>query len=104
MEADPFYKTCCISGKTSKQEKIEWHHNLIFAGRQVNEPFCILPLAKSIHDNIVFYKDLCNYIMLDRATPEERSRYSKAVDYEFMYQNLRKIYGKRNSCNYTRTA
>lgn len=92
MEADPFYKICCISGRTSEQEKIDWHHNLIFAGRQVNEAFCILPLAKSIHDRIVEYKELCDYIMLSRATPEERSRYSKAINYELMYQNLKKKY------------
>lgn len=99
MEADPFYKTCCISGRTSKQEKIDWHHNLIFAGRQVNEVFCILPLAKSIHDRIVEYKELCDYIMLSRATPEERSRYSKAINYELMYQNLKKKYGRKTGNN-----
>lgn len=94
MEADLFYKKCCISGSTS--EKIDWHHNLIFAGRQVNEKFCILPLAKSIHDNIVKYKEKCNWIMLNRASDVELLRYSKATNYIKERERLNKIYGEYN--------
>ncbi len=92
MAADPFYKKCCISGSTS--EKIEWHHNLIFAGKQVNEKFCILPLAKSIHDKIELYKEKCDWIMLNRASDEELLRYSKAVNYKALRDRLNTIYGK----------
>jgi len=94
MLADPFYQQCCITGKTAKDEKIELHHNLIFASRQVNEEFAILPLAKSVHDNIVYYKSLCDYIMWSRATEAQRKFYSKAIDYEQYYQFLKKKHGK----------
>lgn len=94
MEADPFYKQCCITG--SKSGKIDWHHNLIFAGRQVNEKFCILPLLKSIHDNIVVHKEECDWIMWNRATDEEIKRYSKAIDYFKERDRLNKKYGKYN--------
>ena len=43
MEADPYYKRCAWHGRPHPGKKID-HHNLIFAGRQVNEKWCILPI------------------------------------------------------------
>ena len=91
MANDKFYKQCCITGRTD--EKIEWHHNLIYAGRQVNEKWCILPLLKSVHRDIVKYKEACDWIMLNRATDEELERYSKAINYKRERDRLNKIYG-----------
>jgi len=90
LEKDPYYKKCCITGITTG--KIDWHHNLIFAGKQVNEKFCILPLAKSIHDRITEYKEVCDWVMLNRATDAELERYSKAIDYKRMKEKLNEIY------------
>ena len=91
LECDPFYKKCCITGRSD--EKLEWHHNLIYAGKQVNEKFCILPLLQSIHREIVKYKEKCDWIMLNRATDIELEKYSKAIDYKQMKVNLNKKYG-----------
>ncbi len=90
-ERDPFYKQCCITGR--KDEKIEWHHNLIYASKQVQEKFAILPLLKSIHRDIVKYKEKCDWIMWNRATPEQIQKYSKAIDYKAYLERLNKIYG-----------
>jgi hypothetical protein len=71
MAVDPFMRRCAITGTTS--EKIDWHHNLIFAGRQVNERWAIIPLATSVHDRVPRDKELkdrCDHIMLNRATDE----------------------------------
>jgi len=92
---DPFYKRCCITGVLATETKVDWHHNLIFAGRQVSEKWCILPLAKEVHDNIVKYKELCDWIMLNRATDEELQKYSKAVDLLEKRKKLNKKYGSR---------
>lgn len=94
MEADPFYSKCCITGLSNKAVKIDWHHNLIYGGKQVNAKFCILPLADFVHRNIVKYKEKCNWIMLNRATEEELEKYSKAIDYKRMKEVLNKKYGK----------
>lgn len=91
MAADPFYKRCCISGATN--EKIDFHHNLIFGHRQVNEKFAILPLAKSIHDDIVYHKEKCDWIMWNRASDEQIARYSKAINYKLVKERLNKKYG-----------
>jgi len=92
MQQDSFYKQCCITGRTN--EKIDWHHNLIFAGKQVNEKFCILPLAKSIHDNITEWKEKCDWIMLNRASNEELLKYSKAINLFARRKYLNQIYGE----------
>ena len=95
MENDPYYSKCCILGQTN--EKIDWHHNFTWQGRQLNERWCILPLAHSIHERIIAYKDRCDQIMLNRADEATLKKYSKAVDLIHKRDYLNKKYGgKRN--------
>lgn len=91
LENDPYYKKCCITGRND--ERIEFHHNLIYAGKQVNEKFCILPLLQSIHRDIVKYKEVCDWIMVNRGTTEELHKYSKAKNYLWERLRLNKKYG-----------
>lgn len=92
MLEDPFYKVCCISGQTN--ERIELHHNFTWAGRQLNEKWAILPLAHSIHERIIAYKERCDWIMLNRADEATLKKYSKAVDLIRKRDYLNKKYGK----------
>lgn len=80
LAADPSYKVCIVTGSTNG--KIEWHHNLIYAGKQVQERFAILPIMQYIHDkaDIEHVKAILDWIMLNRATEDELFRYSKAVN------------------------
>ena len=96
MSNDPYYIFCCILDAKC-EGKIEWHHNLIYAGRQVNEKFCILPLCEFHHDNIARFKEVVDVLMLNRATDEELLRYSKAVNYIAMRERLNKKYGKNTN-------
>jgi hypothetical protein len=91
MAADPFYKRCCITGKTN--EKIDWHHNFEYQGRQCNEKWCILPLSKSVHDDIVYHKDRCDWVMLNRATLFELIAKSKAINMVSERIRLNEKYG-----------
>ena len=91
MESDSFYKQCCITGRND--EKIEWHHNLIYGGQQVNEKFCILPLTDWVHREIVKHKQKCDWIMWSRASEQEIEKYSKATNYKRELERLNKIYG-----------
>jgi hypothetical protein len=93
MAADPFYERCCITGSMAKNCKVEWHHALIFAGKQVQEKFAILPLRADIHASIVKYKKECDWIMLNRATDEQLEKYSRARDLKRERDRLNKIYG-----------
>ena len=93
MANDKFYDKCCITGLSKNAVKIDFHHNLQYAGQRVNEKFCILPLADWVHRNIVKHKQKCDWIMLNRATDQELEKYSKAVDYKRERSRLNKIYG-----------
>ncbi len=92
LSEDKFYKKCCITGRTDG--KIDFHHNLIFAGKQVQEKFAILPVHESIHKYhnglTTEVKEKLNWIMLSRATNKELLKYSKAVNYLEMKKRLDK--------------
>ncbi len=96
LSEDSFYWDCCITGASRSQEKIEWHHNLIFAGSQVQQKFAILPLAGWVHDRAreTNLKEKLDWIMLNRATAAELIRFSKVVDYTRMRRTLNEKFGK----------
>lgn len=75
---DPYYKVCCITGVSN--EKIEWHHNFIFAGRQVQEKECILPVTQGVHEQArnVEMREKLDLVMLRRMSEEQLDRFSKA--------------------------
>jgi hypothetical protein len=92
MERDYFYQKCAVTQKPRTLVKVEWHHNLIYAGRQVNEKFCILPLSEEIHDRArdSKVKEFLNWIMTCRATREELEQYGLTR----MAETLQKKYGQ----------
>ena len=93
MANDPTYSRCILTGRAD--EKIDWHHNLIYAGRQVNEKWCILPLLHSVHEieKMSIVKERLDWIMLNRATDEELKRYTKSVDLKAKRDRLNKQFG-----------
>jgi hypothetical protein len=90
MANDPFYKKSALSGRI---DNIQWHHNLIYNKRRVNEIWAIIPLTEDEHRKEAKHKDKLNWIMLNRATDEELKKYSKAVDYIALRERLNKVYG-----------
>lgn len=97
MAADPFYLRCCISGdEGTRKDPIEWHHNLIYGGKQVQVKFAILPLKRSLHKaaNNKQLRAQLDWVMWNRASEEECRKYSKAVDYVMYLMALNMIYGK----------
>lgn len=75
--------------------KIEWHHNLIFAGRQVQARFCILPICVEIHDkaNWKQVRERLDWIMLNRADNDELIGYSRAINLIRRKEQLNKKHG-----------
>lgn len=97
---DPEYGYCALTGERgTHDDPIEWHHNLRFAGSNVQERFCILPLLQSVHkqaDNIIMREKL-DHIMLGRDTENKLvTEYSKAVNWA-----QRKIYLEEKLGPYT---
>lgn len=97
IEADPYYKNCCITGMPATLVKIEWHHNFIYAGRQVQEKWCILPIDREMHKQVRGDREMrerLDWEMLSRATDEELKKYSRAGLIE-KRERLRKKYERR---------
>lgn len=95
MAADPFYAQCCITGIPATDQKVEWHHNLITAGSQVQERWCILPILEKIHEkaNNRRVRLVLDWVMLNRATDEELRQHSKVIPMIRRREVLNKKFG-----------
>lgn len=81
LSDDPFMQKCCLSIYHTCKGRIQWHHHLKFAGKRVNEKWCILPVCELAHKLEAIYKSELDYVMCKRATFDELKPYSKAIDY-----------------------
>lgn len=96
--ADPFYKKCARHQDGSCEGRITWEHALIFAGKQVNELYAIIPLCEYHHavgrfqDGGDLDKDRNIQIALDRASNEQLEAISKVIDYKAKRDYLNGIY------------
>ncbi len=80
MSVDPFYTKCCAVGLGYCAGKVQWHHVWIYAGRQINEPWAIVPACERHHDQVTKepkVKKFFEELSLSRATDEDLSKYPK---------------------------
>lgn len=76
LSKDPFMSKCCLSSNLCKG-RIQWHHNLIYAGKRVNEYGAILPVCEFHHEKEGSYKPYLNAIMYSRMTDEDKLKYPR---------------------------
>lgn len=95
--ADPYYKNC--ARKNSECDgRITWEHAIIFAGRQLNEKWAIVPLCTFHHavdghqDGGDLNKELNVLLALNRASESELQAVSKVIRYKEMRDNLNDKY------------
>ena len=91
LAEDPAYSYCCLTGEAAtSSDRIEWHHNLKFAGKNQQRRFCILPIKASIHRKADTreIRERLNWVMWSRATLEEIAEFSKATNYAHELQRL----------------
>lgn len=96
MDANPLYHMCIFHRvKHPASLKIEWHHALIFAGSQVNEEWCILPICVPVHEKAreKHMKERLDHILLNRAPDDRLRHYSKVINYVRERDRLNAIYG-----------
>lgn len=94
--ADKFYKFCCIPHfEFPCSGRVEFHHNLIYGGRQVQEKDFILPVCTLHHakEKSKSIKDRLNWVMLKRGSQRLIEAYSKSTNWAFEQQRLNKLYG-----------
>lgn len=104
LNADPFYKVCSmrhLPGHICKG-KVTWEHVVIFAGKQLQERWAIIPLCEYGHavnshlDGPGLDKRKNLWIATQRATVVELKAISKAEDYVRKAQKLGEEYGGYN--------
>ncbi len=80
MSLDPYYQTCSRANAEC-QGRITWEHVWIYAGKQVNEIWAIIPLCEYHHsvnwhqDGHGLNKKINEAISLARATVEDLKKY-----------------------------
>lgn len=96
LNEDPFYTKCCLWFLGGCGGRIERHHNLIYAGKQYQAKFCILPACHDHHDMArkTEIKERFDWVMLNRATEQEILSISKAINYTFVLARLNTKFGQ----------
>ncbi len=99
---DPQYKVCMrnqalndhICGANPLSGKlIEWEHAIIFASKQWQKKWAIVPLCWWAHSGPGLVKEINVWLALNRATDEEIAEISKVVNYQRMRRTLNEKYG-----------
>lgn len=97
LSNDPYYRKCA-RGNIDCNGRITWEHAIIYAGKQLNEKWAIIPLCEYHHsvnkhqDGDGLNKDFNVCIALNRATDEELKRASKVINYTYVRDTLNKMF------------
>ena len=81
IASDPYMRTCARLGLDCNG-RITWEHAFIYAGRQINEPWAIIPLCMYHHLGEGLNKKINKQIALSRATREDLQKYPKKNFYD----------------------
>lgn len=90
IAADPWMKKCIYVGCSGKPE---WEHAMIYAGKQVNEAWAILPVCEYHHRGDGLDKRFNEYVALSRATAADLARYARA-GWDKKLEYLKSLYEK----------
>ncbi len=102
LAGDPFYKLCARKEALHDHEcqpdpltgkLIEWEHALIFASKQVQERYAIVPLCWYVHRGPGAIKEINEWIALNRASMYEILEISRVVDQSRKRDFLNRRYG-----------
>lgn len=77
IDTNPYYKKCARGSEGGCDGRITMEHAFIYAGRQIDEVWAIIPLCWWHHLGDGMVKWLNELIALRRATPEELAKYPK---------------------------
>lgn len=102
LSVDPEYSRsapCMLRGYHVCGGRNTWEHALIFAGRQIQERFAIINVCAAAQEVYEFQdahtmdKERNRWVALNRATEEELSRYSRAINYFHERDRLNEKFG-----------
>jgi len=78
ISEDNFYRTCCVADEICFG-KIEIHHNMIYAGKQVDDLFALLPVCLYHHEREKCREigDKLDKVMISRMTIEDEKKFDR---------------------------
>jgi len=80
---DPFYKTCVRHKEGTCKGRVTFEHALIYAGKQIQEKWAIIPLCEYHHgvnnyqDRGDLKKSYNEWVAVNRATADDFARYPR---------------------------
>lgn len=98
INEDRYYTICARWRDGGCKGRITMEHALIYAGRQIDEAWAIVPLCAYHHavdeyqDGGDLKKEINVMLALNRATDDELLKYSKAIDYIALRKKLNEKY------------
>lgn len=93
LSNDIYYSKCARKNDGFCEGRITWEHVFIYAGRQINEKWAILPLCEYHHLGKGLDKDKNRWLALNRTEFKDLSKYPK-VDWVQLRKHLSCIYPK----------
>ena len=106
LSEDPFYARCVRYKEDTCKGRVTWEHAFIYAGRQIDEDWAILPICEFHHgvgeyqDRGDLQKELGQFIALDRLRRSGHLLYASTgyprTDWEQLFKYLKSTYGNYN--------
>lgn len=99
LAADPEYQVCSLYGYHECGGRITWEHAIIYAGRQVQERWAIIPLCArgqevdQYQDDRTMNKQMNRWVALNRASDEDLARFDRAP-FRFERDRLNATFGE----------
>lgn len=88
IASDPFMLRCIYIGCRFHPE---WEHAFIYAGKQINEDWAIVPVCPYHHRGAGLDKEFNQYVAVSRATDEDFAKYPR-FDWQRLKLRLTKKY------------
>jgi hypothetical protein len=76
LSADPYYRVCARANEDCAG-RITWEHAIMYAGKQVQERWAIIPLCYHHHLGEGLVKSVNILLAMSRATKEDKLKYPR---------------------------
>lgn len=97
MSKDKFMARCVcrnLGGGFDCSGKVEWEHAFLYAGKQINEPWAIVPVCTYHHRGKGLNKEFNQYQAIIRADIDDLCRRMPKKDWQQIYNYLTSKYEK----------
>jgi len=95
---DPFMRTCIYERIDAPNHRcmgrITWEHAWIYAGKQINEPWAIVPCCEAHNSGEAMVKDYNRYVALTRANLNDLTKRMPRKNWKQEYNHLNEKYGE----------